>query len=165
MPHSRKANIHIFKYHDTFIGQLLLSALRDCAPPCPVYFYKTSTMEPHTPADLDPDSIANLRALGDEGDDSFLQEIIGIYLEDTPLRLDDLRKAVETGDHRLYTRTAHTIKGSSSNVGAMIVRGLAEQLEHRSKVEEPASLEPLRAELEVAYKRAARALMDLLPRS
>lgn len=111
--------------------------------------------------DLDSDSIANLRALGDEGDDSFLQEIIGIYLEDTPLRLDDLRKALAEGNQALYTRTAHTIKGSSSNVGAMLVRSLAEKLEHRSKSEEIATLEPVRLELEAAYKRAAKALMDL----
>lgn len=118
-------------------------------------------MDHPPPPDLDSDSIANLRALGDEGDDSFLQEIIGIYLEDTPLRLEDLRKSLAEGNQSLYTRTAHTIKGSSSNVGAMLVRALAEQLEHRSKAEDLVTLEPVRLELEAAYKRAARALLDL----
>lgn len=112
--------------------------------------------------DLDPEAIANLRALGDEGDDTFLQEIIGIYLQDTPLRLADIRVAATSGDKALYTRAAHTIKGSSSNVGAVRVRALAEQLEQRSKVEPHAALEPLLAELEGAFARASAALRELL---
>jgi histidine phosphotransfer protein HptB len=114
------------------------------------------------PPDLDPEAISNLRALGDEGDDTFLKEIIGIYLEDTPLRLADLRTAAAKGDPALYTRAAHTIKGSSSNVGAMAVRALAEELEHRSKTETHSALEPLRARLDEAFTRAAVALRSAI---
>lgn len=103
--------------------------------------------------DLDPEAIANLRALGDDGDDTFLNEIIGIYLEDTPLRIADIRAAARTGDTTLYTRAAHTIKGSSSNVGAVAVRSLAEQLEHRSKIEPHSALESVLTELEAAFGR------------
>jgi FOG: HPt domain len=114
------------------------------------------------PPDLDPEAIANLRSLGDEGDDTFLKEIIGIYLEDTPLRLADIRAAASAGDTMLYTRSAHTIKGSSSNVGAAAVRALAEQLEHRSKLEPHSALEPLLAELEAAFERASVELRKLI---
>lgn len=112
--------------------------------------------------DLDAAAIENLRSLGEEGDDSFLKEIIGIYLQDTPSRLADLRTAMASGDTTLYTRTAHTIKGSSSNVGAKAVRLLAEQLEQRSKTEAFQSIEPLRLELEQAYVRAETALRELI---
>ena len=112
-------------------------------------------------SDLDPEAIANLRALGDEGDDTFLKEIIDIYLQDTPLRLADLRNSASTGDTALYTRSAHTIKGSSSNVGATNVRALAERLEHRSKSESHAALAPLLAELETAFARVAEELRKL----
>lgn len=114
------------------------------------------------PPDLDSEAIANLRALGDEGDDTFLKEIIGIYLQDTPLRLADIRAAAQSGDKALYTRAAHTIKGSSSNVGAVKVRALADQLEQRSKVEPHGALEPLLGELETAFARAAEALRQLV---
>ncbi len=107
------------------------------------------------PPDLDLEAIENLRALGDDGDDAFLKEIIGIYLQDTPLRLADIRQAAAKGDAALYTRSAHTIKGSSSNVGALRVRLLAERLEHRSKAEAHAALETLVAELEAAFECAA----------
>jgi histidine phosphotransfer protein HptB len=114
------------------------------------------------PPEIDPEAIANLRALGDEGDDdTFLREIIGIYLEDTPLRLADLRSAAASGDRALYTRAVHTIKGSSSNVGAFHVRGLAERLEQRSKAEAHQALEAMRLELEAAFERASIALRAL----
>jgi HPt (histidine-containing phosphotransfer) domain-containing protein len=111
--------------------------------------------EPH---DLDPEALENLRALGEDGDDTFLREIIGIYLADTPLRLADIRNAAAKGDSGLYTRSAHTIKGSSSNVGALAVRAIAEQLEKRSRTESHADLEPLLGDLETAFARAATAL-------
>ena len=68
-----------------------------------------------------------------EGDDSFLNEIIGIFLDDTPKRLDELRSAFAARDQQTFTRAAHSIKGSSSNIGAMRLRVLAEQLEHASR--------------------------------
>ncbi len=117
----------------------------------------------HTqPPDLDPEAIENLRALGEDGDDTFLREIIGIYLADTPLRLADIRNAAAKGDCGLYTRSAHTIKGSSSNVGALAVRAIAEQLEKRSKSESHAELDPLVGDLEGAFARAATALRGVI---
>lgn len=114
------------------------------------------------PPDLDPEAIANLRALGDDGDDGFLKEIIGIYLEDTPLRIADMHSAAARGDTALYTRAAHTIKGSSSNVGALAMRAVAERLELRSKTEAHAALDPLLAELETTFSRTAIALRAVI---
>ncbi|TAG33969.1 MAG: Hpt domain-containing protein [Verrucomicrobia bacterium] len=111
---------------------------------------------------LDSEAIENLRSLGDEGDDTFLREIIGIYLEDVPKRLADLKTARASDDRPLFTRSAHTIKGSSANVGAAEVRALAEKIEHRSKSETLASLNEHVGELEAAYARARQALQSLL---
>lgn len=111
----------------------------------------------HLPV-VDLEAINNLRSLGDEGDDTFLNEIIGIYLEDTPLRIADLKAAFASGETPLFTRSAHTIKGSSANVGAARVRGIAEQIEHRSKAEPIAGLSGMIAELDAAFADAAAAL-------
>jgi histidine phosphotransfer protein HptB len=114
------------------------------------------------PPVLDSEAIENLRALGEPGDDTFLREIIGIYLEDIPLRLADLRAARAAGDQPLFTRSAHTIKGSSANVGTAEVKALAERIEHRSKVEALETLDPLLPELEAAFARGREALLALL---
>lgn len=115
----------------------------------------------HLPV-VDLDAINNLRSLGDEGDDTFLREIISIYLEDTPLRIGDLKRSFQSGENALFTRSAHTIKGSSANVGASRVRGIAEKIEHRSKVEPIAGLAGLLDELDAAYAEAVVALSEFL---
>jgi histidine phosphotransfer protein HptB len=111
---------------------------------------------------LDLEAIANLRALGDEGDDTFLREIISIYLEDVPQRIVDLKSARAAGDKALYVRSAHTIKGSSANVGATEMRNLAEKMEHRAKIEPLPGLDPDLLELETAFGRTVAALRTLL---
>ncbi len=81
---------------------------------------------------VDLQSIANLRELNPGDNDEFLREIIAIYLEDTPARIAELDQSLLAGDVPKFTRAAHSIKGSSSNLGAMSVRGIAETLEHHS---------------------------------
>lgn len=81
---------------------------------------------------VDQQSIANLRELNPGDNDEFLREIIGIYLEDTPARIAELEESLAGGDTARFTRAAHSIKGSSSNLGAMAVRAIAETLEHQS---------------------------------
>jgi len=84
---------------------------------------------------IDPDAINSLRELnpGDKGE--FLREIVSIYIEDTPKRLADLRSCLASGDAGGFTRAAHTIKGSSANVGAQVLKGIAERLETLSRKE------------------------------
>ena len=54
----------------------------------------------------------------------FLREIITIFLEDTPQRMDEMQAALAASDAPAYSRAAHSIKGSAANLGAdMIVAG------------------------------------------
>lgn len=82
---------------------------------------------------IDPQSIESLRELNPGDGDEFLREIIAIYLEDTPHRVAELEQSLAAGDRPKFTRAAHSIKGSSANVGAMTVRVVAETLEHESQ--------------------------------
>lgn len=111
---------------------------------------------------LDLDSLENLRALSDHGDDSFLREIVGIYLEDVPRRIADLRTARDADDRPLYVRSAHTMKGSSASVGAAEMQALAAELEQRAKVDPLPSLDNQLNELEHAFGRTAQALRTFL---
>jgi HPt (histidine-containing phosphotransfer) domain-containing protein len=97
---------------------------------------------------IDPEAIENLRALNPDDDDAFLKDIIGIFLEDTPLRIAELKECLAAFDQPKFTRAAHSIKGSSSNLGAVKLRALAEQLEHQSRNSGLAGVEPLISELD-----------------
>ena len=86
-----------------------------------------------TETPIDPEAIENLRALNPDDDNAFLKEIIGIFLEDTPQRIAELKDSLTAFDQPKFTRAAHSIKGSASNLGARNVRAVAEQLEHQSR--------------------------------
>lgn len=111
---------------------------------------------------LDMQAIENLRTLGEEGDDSFVKEILGIYLADVPERLGAIKSARDANDRLLYIRSAHTIKGSSANVGATEVQHLAAELEQRAKSEKLSDLNASLAELESACGRARAAMKEVL---
>ena len=102
---------------------------------------------------IDPAAIETLRSLNPE-DDSFLREVIGIFIEDTPQRLAELRTAFASADQTRFTRAAHSIKGSASNLGAARLRSLAEQVEHGSRKNGLAGLDALIPTLEGEFSAA-----------
>ena len=107
---------------------------------------------------IDPDAIANLRELNPGDNGEFLREIIGIYLEDTPKRLAELRTFLKSGDVAAFTRAAHTIKGSSANVGAQVLKGIAERLEGQSRRDGLGLVEGMIAESEAEFARVTAEL-------
>ncbi len=107
---------------------------------------------------VDPAAIQNLRELGD---DEFLTEIIGIFTDDTPKRMDELRTSFAAGDSATFVRAAHSVKGSSSNLGAERLRVLAEKLEQDAKTDGIAGLDTRIAVLEETFRLTAEELAKL----
>jgi HPt (histidine-containing phosphotransfer) domain-containing protein len=114
-----------------------------------------------SPLILDPEAIANLRALSPDDDDGFLREILGIFLEDTPMRIAELHASRNNGDAASFTRAAHSIKGSSSNVGALELRAAAERLEAHAKQAGITGADTLLAAVEAAFARVEPELRKL----
>jgi HPt (histidine-containing phosphotransfer) domain-containing protein len=112
-----------------------------------------------TESPIDPEAIENLRALNPDDDDAFLKDIIGIFLEDTPERIAELKQCLTAYDQPKFTRAAHSIKGSASNLGATHIRAVAEKLEHQSRNSGLDGLESLIANLESVFA-AAKAELE-----
>jgi HPt (histidine-containing phosphotransfer) domain-containing protein len=112
---------------------------------------------------IDPEAIENLRALNPEDGDVFVRELIGIFLEDTPQRLLELEQGITAGDVAKFSRAAHSIKGSSSNLGAEVLRREAEQLEYRVKTGGIADLADDVAGLKAVYQKTKAELERLFP--
>jgi HPt (histidine-containing phosphotransfer) domain-containing protein len=74
---------------------------------------------------LDRDAI--LERVG--GDVEFLQELAGIFAEDSPRLLQEIRAAITAGDPHGLEYAAHTLKGSIANFGAESARETAFRLE------------------------------------
>lgn len=112
---------------------------------------------------IDPEAIDNLRALNPDDGDGFLRDIVGIFLEDTPSRMQELKESLAAGDTVRFTRAAHSIKGSSSNLGATPLRGVAEKLEMESRTKGLGSVNPLLEELETVFASTKAELARIVP--
>jgi len=110
---------------------------------------------------LDAETIASIRALGGAEGDDFLREIVGIFLEDTPLRFNELDQALREADATKFARAAHSIKGSSSNVGAVRLRAEAETTEKQAHVGLEGAAEAV-VRLREEFERTKEALTELI---
>jgi len=63
------------------------------------------------------------------GDRVLLDELLGIFVEEAPLRMKAIQRAIAAGEAAELTREAHTIKGALKVIGATTAAGLAQGLE------------------------------------
>jgi HPt (histidine-containing phosphotransfer) domain-containing protein len=70
-----------------------------------------------------------LQELVQETDFEFVIELIDIYLNETPTQIQIMAKALAAHDHHMLTIAAHTLKGSSLNLGAKQLGGACFKLE------------------------------------
>jgi HPt (histidine-containing phosphotransfer) domain-containing protein/DNA-binding response OmpR family regulator len=78
---------------------------------------------------IDPDVIQSLKDLGGEDEPELFRELVGMFLRDTPPRLEALGRALESGDAHELERVAHAMKSSCGNLGAVVMAELCYQLE------------------------------------
>ena len=70
-----------------------------------------------------------------DGDWSFLEEIVEVFLSDYPRLMDDLRRANKEGDSDLLMRSAHSLKGMLKNFQAESAAEVAFEIEKKGKAE------------------------------
>jgi HPt (histidine-containing phosphotransfer) domain-containing protein len=67
---------------------------------------------------LDHEILQSVRDLRTPGEPDPLVELIDLFLQDTPPRITKILDAFKAGDAAALERAAHSLKGSSSNLGA-----------------------------------------------
>jgi len=112
------------------------------------------------PMPTDPTIIdqAALERLEEWGGQKLSREIVHLFLENGPSRLDQIRKAVEGEDLDAPERGAHSLKSSAANVGAQHVQRLAGEVELAASGSDLQGVRDLIPNLEQAYDAAAREL-------
>lgn len=112
---------------------------------------------------LDPGAIELLRSLGTPGDpDDFLREVVALFLADAPVRLAEMDAALQAGDRARFTRSAHSLKGSAANIGAVAVKTVAGVLEQRSREAGLDGLAPVAEELRREFERTRDRFQQLV---
>lgn len=85
-----------------------------------------------------------------EGDAELLGEMLGIFLEQVPMQLQQMRQAGAVGDTDRIAAIAHELRGAAANVGAEGLRTLACEVELHLK---RGDSKDVTAELEVELAR------------
>jgi len=111
---------------------------------------------------LDPDVVERLRQLTPPGEPDVLAEIFNLFLDDVPKRIDALRSAVLSGDAVKVQRTAHSLKGSSGNIGARAMHEVCRQIDERAKDGDLARVQSLLERLTSEYVKVEAELKRLL---
>ena len=73
----------------------------------------------HEPSALDLSVLESRRGPQEDGEPDKLARIVGLFIDDVPLRLEELWLAVERGEAQRVEETAHMLKGGSGYMGAV----------------------------------------------
>jgi len=90
----------------------------------------------HEPAQLDPQAIARLRELDPDGRHGVLGRVMQTYDSSLQRLLAQAADALARGDAAAVGVAAHTLKSSSSSVGALELSRLCAELERAVRVGE-----------------------------
>ncbi len=82
---------------------------------------------------LDNRRLGQLRSMGGEANPGLLADLIRIYLDELPDHLRSLAAAVDAADQTGLLRTAHRLKGASSNLGLTFISDCCSEIEFRAR--------------------------------
>lgn len=110
---------------------------------------------------LDPDALAALQAVSPDDGGQFFNELIDIFLTDTPARLGEITVGLQKQDAPGVMRAAHSIKGSAGNFGAGSLAKIAYEIEHAARDSKLAEVPALVPTIEAEFARVQAALLAL----
>ncbi len=84
---------------------------------------------------IDPQKIEELKEWVDDEDPDFFIELLEDYMNNSEENLKAIRYAIQAKDTATVVKTAHILKGASSNIGAVNMTELSKQLQHLGRAE------------------------------
>jgi two-component system, sensor histidine kinase and response regulator len=90
---------------------------------------EADSITPATSGLLDGDTIAQLRALDETGENLIFGKVVGIFMDNTPVQLRQLQKHIAAKDFAGITLVAHSLKASAANVSALSLSSLLRDIE------------------------------------
>ncbi|EDZ97068.1 MAG: response regulator [Limnospira sp. PMC 894.15] len=81
---------------------------------------------------IDHQVLENLREYDDE-DDPFVDLLIATYLQESPQHIDGMRKAIDAQNAKGLKESAHTLKSSSAQLGALRFSEFCKELEYMGR--------------------------------
>ncbi len=107
---------------------------------------------------LDDEIVATLRAMGDAEDPTFFRDVMEAFIADTTELMATLQWAAVSEEMDTVARTAHTLKGSSTYVGATGMAALCHELQRVGSSADLAETVKCLAQLEAEFGRVRHEL-------
>jgi histidine phosphotransfer protein HptB len=107
---------------------------------------------------LDLSVLESRRGPQEGGEPDKLARIVGLFIDDVPLRLEELRQAVESGEAQKVEETAHMLKGGSGYMGATHMSEICATIQDLAASGELSSAPELLDNLEAEFERIRPAL-------
>jgi CheY-like chemotaxis protein len=108
---------------------------------------------------IDQSILRNLQKLQIEGEPSIVKNIVDAYLNGSQTLVDQLREVLSSNDLKILQQTAHSLKSSSANVGAMQLSAMSLELEIKCKQKQLGNIGELVAAIELEFPRVKDALI------
>jgi CheY-like chemotaxis protein len=110
---------------------------------------------------IDLNIIQGLKALQTEDNNSFVNELIDLFLDTAPRHLAKMKEARVKTDSKNLVLASHTLKGSSVNLGAVPMAAICKKIEEAGKAEQYQEIDALFVELEGEFQRAHKELLEI----
>jgi HPt (histidine-containing phosphotransfer) domain-containing protein len=111
---------------------------------------------------LDMSVVEELLSFSDDGDPELLTDLIQMFLEDGPSKVSAVSEGVAAGDFEKAERAAHSLKGSSGNLGARLLQNACEAMQMATRCHKLEDSRRLAPELSERFQEAEGALRQLL---
>lgn len=110
---------------------------------------------------IDPAALSPYRDVMGPDADSFIVDLIDTFLSTTQELVVALYTSISTGDSKLFTRSAHTLKSNSAVFGAQLLAGLCLELESAGKNADLVTLLTKVDQVKTEYEQVCHELVSL----
>ncbi|MBD2448129.1 response regulator [Nostoc sp. FACHB-152] len=110
---------------------------------------------------IDPTFLQELKNMAGSEGKHLVTELIQVYFEDTPMRMQIIQDAIAVGDRIKLQKAAHALRSPSVSIGAVNLGNLCETLENAAPNQSLEQVSILISQLESEYKKVITALHNL----
>ncbi len=116
-------------------------------------------------ADFNDAALVRLHQLGGE---SLLRQMINLFLDNVPQRIENIRVGIRENNLQAVGRAAHSLKSTAGNVGAIKLQALAQEIERCAECQDNCRVATMLDILQAAFaqtavylKQQSKTLVDL----
>ncbi|WP_345940575.1 Hpt domain-containing protein [Nostoc sp. UIC 10630] len=109
---------------------------------------------------IDQRFLQELQNMGGSDGEQLVAELIQIYLEDTPIRIQTIKEAIAAEDRSKLQKAAHALRSPSVSIGAVKLGNICETLENAAITQSLDQISELINHLESEYKNVITALQS-----